>query len=51
MLRVSDVWERALHARDATVTEAGEMIITQSGVAPHLAELDAFPVPCEPDDP
>jgi uncharacterized RmlC-like cupin family protein len=31
MLRVSDIWERALHTPDAAVTEAGEVIIIRSG--------------------
>ena len=31
MLRVSDVWERALHTPEAALTEAGEVIIIRSG--------------------
>jgi uncharacterized RmlC-like cupin family protein len=30
MLRVSDIWEQALHAPDAVVTEAGEVIVLRS---------------------
>jgi hypothetical protein len=38
MLRVSDVWELALHAPDAAITEDGDVIIV------------AFPATHEPDD-
>jgi hypothetical protein len=45
MLRVSDVWERALHAPDAAITEDGDVIIIRPG-----HQLDAFPVSSEPHD-
>jgi uncharacterized RmlC-like cupin family protein len=31
MLRVSDVWERALHTPDAVITEDGEVIVIRPG--------------------
>src|SRR5437016_3693242 len=39
MLRVSAIWEQALHAPDAVVTEAGEVIVIRSGRYPRKRGL------------
>lgn len=47
MLRVSDVWERALHAPGVALSDLEE----DSVLPEHLAELDAFPIASGPHDP
>jgi hypothetical protein len=47
MLRVSDVWERALHTPDP---KERDRVVTLD-LPEHLAELNEFPIAAEPNDP